>query len=203
MRCEPTRLPVSRLDAGPENRSRWVHCLVLLLRERVGALDEEVRAGMDGRELIGELFPILHSLLCWVDVTEVCRLLVTETNCTKITENGLRMALRIPYDHWARWWRDVRRPLRLLTRVHRADPMRILFEAGYLGELRNLETRLSLGDMAQSRAALEGLREARAQLETRWFIYEPRTREAARVYIAPVLASIGRDWWDGFGEDRW
>ncbi len=202
-RRESTRLPVSRTDAGPEACARWTHCYVVLIRERLAALDPLDLARMTSREVIGELFPLLHSLSQWVGFNEVCRLLAEDAECeVAITEAALRMAQRQPADHWARWWRDVRRPLELLCRAHRADPVRVLYEAGYLVELRGAEAHLDFGGLQESRAGLETLRAARAHLQRHWFGCEPRTRQAARIYIGPVLEGLRRSWMAG-REDDW
>ncbi len=191
-RRESTRLPLSRADAEPETRARWIHCYVVLLRDRLAALGADARASMDGRELLAEIFPVAHSLCAWVDAAEVCRLLAEEADCKLVTENILRAGLRHPIDHWARWWWEIRDPLAQIARTHRAAPLRILYESGFLEELRRAEAHLNLGDFRSSQAALSALSLARARLQSRWFCCEPRTREAAKIYISPVIAS--QDW---------
>lgn len=175
-------LPSCRRDADAGTRERWLSHYAVLLRERV---EEAGGADQPGLDLLGHLFPLLHSVGGWLSAEETCRWLREEGEVT-LSASNLRTALRNPADRWALLWREVRGPVRLLARVHRWSAEEMLWGEHVIARLRDAEPHLRLGNLERSRAALEQIRQARAELARRWFAWEPNTRRSARAYLGLV-----------------
>lgn len=189
---ESTRLPDSRRDACVTTRIRWLTFYGELVRARTSTLvaaAEEDAPGepLDSWELLRELLPLMHSVCRWVQPDEACAWLEEQTD-VRVSAANLRMALKNPSDAWALLWRDLREAVWLLSRVHRVSATDLLWEEHLFAQLRSREPHLNLGNLAQTRAALNNLAQARTTLEQRWFILEPRTRDCARQYIGLVTA---------------
>lgn len=177
-------LPACRRDIDVDTRERWLSHYAVLLRERIAETGDP---GQPAPDLLGHLFPVLHSVAQWLSLEETCRWLAEEGEITVLV-NNLRTALRHPADRWALLWREVRGPLRVLVCAHCWRPEEILWGEHVIARLKDAEPHLRLGDLAQTQTALAAVRQARAELARRWFAWEPRTREAARSYLGIVCA---------------